>query len=149
MMKKRLLICLWNCIKPVSSDFICTHPVVIIVLVKRSCYFKLKRQVGASDTYPAVDVEEQCFQTRPRDFYCKSGYNLLFEEKKAAKYYFEGEPIHMFLDITQTTQIWSRVLCLLNLNRFSWALSCLPEARAEHSGKENPPFNFPFFSYLH
>lgn len=66
--EKKLLICLWNCIKPAPSDFLSAHPVVIKVLLKWSCYFKLKRRVDVSDTHPAVDVEEQYCQTLCRDF---------------------------------------------------------------------------------
>lgn len=147
-MKKKLLICLWNCIKPAPSDFLSAHPVVIKVLLKWSCYFKLKRRVDVSDNTPSSRCGGTVLSDTMPWFYCRSGYNLLFEEKKAAKYYFEGEPIHIFLDITQTTQIWSHVLCLLNLNRFNWALSWPAQWPVEHLGKENPPFNFSFFSYL-
>lgn len=82
-------------------------------------------------------------------FYCKSGYNLLVEKKKSEKYYFEDEPIHIFVDIVQTTQIWSYVLHLLNLNRFPrLELAAWRRLNATHLEKENLPFNFPFFSYL-
>lgn len=60
--------------------------------------------MDVSDTHLAVDVEEQYSQTLPRDFIAKVDIIYCLRKRKAAKYYFEGEPIPIFLDITQTTQ---------------------------------------------